>query len=110
MKAIVVQNLNLTRAELIIALKSDTSSMAKVLEELIKVANDKGFIEQSTTLYDHINKTIDITNVNYRAIIHKLTKLNIIEKQNRGYQLCKELSGPQDKAFAICELSYIQKS
>lgn len=82
--------------------------MGDVLEQLILVSNQNGFIEQSFKLFDHMEKNINITNVNYRSIIHKLTKLKIITKIAGGYQLCQELTG-KDQAFAICELSFITK-
>lgn len=108
MKAIVVKNLNRTRAEITIAIKSKQSSMGDVLEQLIDVSDNNGFIEQSITLFDHIEKKINITATNYRTIIHKLTKMQIITKTPNGYQLCQELAG-KENAVAICELSYITK-
>jgi hypothetical protein len=108
MKAIVVENLNRTRAELVLAIKSNPSSMGAVLEQLIKVSDEHGFIEQSKGLYDHMEKHLQITNVNYRAIIHKLTKLNIITKIAGGFLLCKELAS-KDEVFAICQKEYIIK-
>jgi hypothetical protein len=109
MKAIVVENLNRTRAELVLAIKSNPSSMGAVLEQLIIVSDEHGFIEQSKGLFsDHMEKHLQITNVNYRAIIHKLTKLNIISKIAGGFLLCKELAS-KDEVFAICQKEYIIK-
>jgi hypothetical protein len=108
MKAIVVENLNRTRAELILAIKTNQSSMGAVLEQMIIVADDNGFIEQANNLFTHMEKQLNITNVNYRSIIHKLSKLKMITKIDGGFLLCKELAG-KDEILAICQKEYLFK-
>ncbi len=92
-KTFEVKNIELTLASIFIDIKSKPSTTALVLSKLIEFS-DKGVVSTPAVAGVDICRTLSITPVNYRAIMVKLTKMELIKRSSRGLELNKLIAGP----------------
>lgn len=84
------KNINLEVAKIVLSRNNEPSKQELVLSELIRLSIS-GMVEEPETLNRHMNRLFGISYVNYRSIMHKLTKLGLVERKGGLLHLAPQI-------------------
>lgn len=91
---LVTHNVHESFAGQILSARIDPPPIQQVLGEIIRLANGTGAVEKASTLHGHMEKRFGIKHSNYRAIIGRLTEMNLIRRESNSFALCYDIKHP----------------